>query len=331
MSDGQTKPGGGVAKRKQDAGAFGAVRRRKPPASQASLAATLLQQAEEVANAGFMGNTAALAASVGAEVDPEPASPVGTAPVAALPVASASSAAPLRDSDLPAQQQAVVSAPEQPGRAQQAAWAAAAPVEGSSQITEGEAVDSAHEPAVEMPEQKSSPEPSGDSLTAVQRARKASRAAGRLGPTHQALHSSFADSRTNSHDWASHGANLIPEVWDALRGRIARDRRSSSNAELAAGHYMDVVYRQAPMDAQALVALYKKLSDQRLGYLGSGKKSTFRLGPEAKANAFEIKALLDEADYARKGVYVVSALVILHLQTLEAEGPLLKPELPSLF
>ncbi|MFE3559779.1 hypothetical protein ACFXKW_33710 [Streptomyces sp. NPDC059193] len=123
---------------------------------------------------------------------------------------------------------------------------------------------------------------------------------------------------------------MIPEVWDALRSRIAGDRRSSGNPELAAGHYMDVVYRQAPMDPQQLVALYKRLSDQRLGYLGSGKKSTFRLSPAAKANASEIKALLDEADYARKGLYVVSALVIIYLQKLEAEGPLTRPTLPPL-
>ncbi|MCY0945003.1 MULTISPECIES: hypothetical protein [Streptomyces] len=182
-----------------------------------------------------------------------------------------------------------------------------------------------------MPEQKGEPDPDPASSPPAQKARKSARATGQLGPTHQAIHSSFADSRTNSRDWSSHGANLIPEVWDALRSRIASDRRSSGNPELAAGHYMDVVYRQASMDAQALVALYKKLSDQRLGYLGSGKKSTFRLGPEAKNNASEIKALLDEADYARKGLYVVSALVILHLQTLDAEGPLQRPELPPLF
>lgn len=123
---------------------------------------------------------------------------------------------------------------------------------------------------------------------------------------------------------------MIPEVWEALRSRIATDRRSSANPELAAGHYMDAVYRGAPMEAQALILLYKKLSDRCLGYLGSGKKSTFRLGPEAKANASQVKALLDEADYARKGLYVVSALVILHLQTLEAEGPLRRPQLPPL-
>ncbi|WP_159395767.1 hypothetical protein [Streptomyces sp. 3211] len=314
MSDDQTKSGGGAAKRKQDAGAFGSVRRRKAPASQANLAATLLQQAEEVADAGFMGNTAVLATPARGMAATEPAGAVGTASIA--PPTASSSAAPLHETDLPGQQRTVASGADEPP-------------ESAPETVVG--AESELESSVEMPEQTSSPVSGAASPTTSQRPRRAPRTSGRLGPTHQALHASFADSRTNSHDWASHGANLIPEVWDALRGRIARDRRSSSNSELAAGHYMDVVYRQAPMDAYALVTLYKKLSDQRLGYLGSGKKSTFRLGPEAKSNAFEIKALLDEADYARKGVYVVSALVILHLQTLESEGPLLKPDLPSLF
>ena len=123
---------------------------------------------------------------------------------------------------------------------------------------------------------------------------------------------------------------MVPEVWDALRARIAQDRRSAGNPELAAGHYMDVVFRNAPMDADALIDLYQKLSDQRMGYLGSGKKSTFRLGPVARANASEMKALLDEADYARKGLYVVSALVVQLLRKLDEEGPLLRPELPPL-
>ena len=150
------------------------------------------------------------------------------------------------------------------------------------------------------------------------------------GPTLLELHASFADSRTNSKRWATHGANMVPEVWDALRARIAQDRRSAGNPELAAGHYMDVVFRNAPMDADALIDLYQKLSDQRMGYLGSGKKSTFRLGPVARANASEMKALLDEADYARKGLYVVSALVVQLLRKLDEEGPLLRPELPPL-
>jgi hypothetical protein len=93
---------------------------------------------------------------------------------------------------------------------------------------------------------------------------------------------------------------------------------------------MDVVFRNAPMDADELIRLYQQLSDQRMGYLGSGRKSTFRLGPVARAHASELKAILDEADYARKGFYVVSALVVQLLKKLEDEGPLLRPELPPL-
>ncbi|MFD9377641.1 hypothetical protein ACFWBH_19205 [Streptomyces sp. NPDC059999] len=330
MSDGQTRPTGGAAKKKQDqkdAGAFGAVRRRRPPAPQANLAATLLQQAEEVADAGFMGNASALASPSPVTAVLAPKAPV-TVPPAAVPtpeptprpeptVPGAGDLPPLHH---------VVTAPPQESEAREPS----APAPATPGPAAAEAGDDEPEAVGAVPEQKAAAS-TPPSAPPAQKPRKATRTTGQLEPTHQAIHASFADSRTNSRDWTSHGANLIPEVWDALRSRIANDRRSSGNAELAAGHYMDVVYRQAPMDAQELVVLYKKLSDQRLGYLGSGKKSTFRLGPEAKAHASEIKALLDEADYARKGLYVVSALVILHLQTLEVEGPLRKPELPPLF
>ncbi|MGP3690994.1 hypothetical protein ACTVZO_41070 [Streptomyces sp. IBSNAI002] len=326
MSDGQAMQSGGGDKKKadqKDAGAFGAVRRRRPPAPQANLAATLLQQAEEVADASFMGNVTALASPIAVVTDLSPASLVTPPPIAPSPVATDQTPTPLREGDVPAQQAVVVSA------AQPVARTVLAPAEPSR----NRVADDPPKPesVVSMPEQNATPEPELTSPAPAQKPRKASRAANQLGPTHAAIHSTFADSRTNSRDWSSHGANMIPEVWDALRSRIASDRRSSGNPELAAGHYMDVVYREAPMDAQELVVLYKRLSDQRLGYLGSGKKSTFRLGPEAKANASEIKALLDEADYSRKGLYVVSALVIVHLQKLEAEGPLRKPELPPLF
>lgn len=328
MSDSQTQ-GGGAGKKKQDqkdAGAFGAVRRRRPPSSQANLAATLLQQAEEVANASFMGSTSALAAPAVVTQDVTSASVSAPAPVASPTVAAVAAPAPLRESEPPVRE-VVVESPAQPAERTSEGATAPEPDGGAPEAVVGEP-----EQHVVMPGQKAVPVPEPLSPPPAQKQpRKPSRAVEQLGPTHQAIHAAFADSRTNSRTWSSHGANLIPEVWDALRSRIASDRRSSGNPELAAGHYMDVVYRQAPMDAQELVVLYKRLSDQRLGYLGSGKKSTFRLGPEAKSNASEIKALLDEADYARKGVYVVSALVVLHLQKLEAEGPLRKPELPPLF
>lgn len=322
MSDGQAKQNAGGDKK--DAGAFGAVRRRRPPAPQVNLAATLLQQAEEVADASFMGNVAALAAPAAVSAGHSLATPVAAPPIEPRPASTAHSAAPAREGSLHALS-AEIDATEQ--LAEQPAIALLEP----SRETRAADVSAAQpdDHVAPVPEQKATSESAAPSP--APKPRKSSRAASQQSPTHKAIHSAFADSRTNSREWSSHGANMIPEVWDALRSRIAGDRRSSGNPELAAGHYMDVVYREAPMNADGLVVLYKKLSDQRLGYLGSGKKSTFRLGPGAKTNASEIKALLDEADYARKGLYVVSALVILHLQKLDAEGPLTKPELPPLF
>ncbi|OEV12589.1 hypothetical protein [Streptomyces nanshensis] len=124
---------------------------------------------------------------------------------------------------------------------------------------------------------------------------------------------------------------MIPQVWQMLRKRIATDRRSSENRELAVGHYMDVVFLDAPLDAGKLIKMYQDLSTRLMGRLGSGEKTTLRLSPGAAERAADIKELLDEADYSRKGLYVVSALAVRYLAELDEAGPLPQPELPSLF
>ncbi|MFE8950430.1 hypothetical protein [Streptomyces sp. NPDC007856] len=357
----------------KEAGAFVGVRRRRPPARNTAMAATLVAQAEEVADAGFLGTvsdrnaaspstprSAMADRASGQTAEPSAASrgvasetgqsstrvkpavpddlreipPArGEQPDAVLPASPNSlPPAPVDKATGPEETQAdpgteakgtghAAPAPVGTGATPAEKTDAEVPIDESGGRDTARRVDHATDSEVQGTEK--SPRPAAKQRGTPKPSTKQS-------PTLLELHASFADSRTNSKKWATHGANMVPEVWDALRARIAQDRRSAGNPELAAGHYMDVVFRNAPMDADALIDLYQKLSDQRMGYLGSGKKSTFRLGPVARANASEMKALLDEADYARKGLYVVSALVVQLLRKLDEEGPLLRPELPPL-
>ncbi|MGW1991319.1 hypothetical protein [Embleya sp. NPDC001921] len=313
----------------KEAGAFSGVRRKGPAkrterqaeereARQEAArqrAAQLMAQGEEVADAGFLGDGYA----------PPPAAPV--TPVVPVPTLSAVPAAPA----VPPVPTVAIPAPGGSGETESKAApievVAAPPVSVSVPApvaVEPPAVvaESAGDPpASDTPASDTSASNTGDVSAKAPRVRQVA---------HKALHKSFADSRTNSRTWETHGANLLPDVWDALRARIAKDRRSAGNPDLAAGHYMDVVFRRAPVDVGELIRLYQKFSEQRMGYLGKGRKSTFRLSPAGLASAAEIKGLLDEADYARKGLYVVSALVVQLLRDLEAEGPLSRPQIPPM-
>jgi hypothetical protein len=360
------KSGGGSSTDGKDAGAFVGVRRRRPPARNTAMAATLVAAAEEVADAGFLGTVSDGAAAT----PPTTLQSIGVAPSKPSNTSSPSTPTPGASEeaeqapavinptatdgtpDIPsARGERPVADPPVP-QATSTDDKADATAEGAELTAADSATATAAAPAVELNAGVQTGESEGQDAAETDRdaqgsvgehreaekkttksaakQRKPLKSSSKQGPTLLDLQASFADSRTNSKQWATHGANMVPEVWDALRSRIAQDRRSAGNPELAAGHYMDVVFRNAPMDADALIDLYQKLSDQRMGYLGSGKKSTFRLGPIARANASEMKALLDEADYARKGLYVVSALVVQLLRKLDEEGSLLRPELPPL-
>ncbi len=124
---------------------------------------------------------------------------------------------------------------------------------------------------------------------------------------------------------------MIPPLWDALRTQIGNDRRSSGNRELARGHYMNIVLLDAPMDVDAIVDQYEQLSARFRGALPKGDKTTLRLSPEADEKQRALKELCDEADFARKGLYVTSALMLSFLTRLREAGPLPPLKLPSLF
>lgn len=152
-----------------------------------------------------------------------------------------------------------------------------------------------------------------------------------MAPCHRLVHESFEDSRTNSQTWETIGANMIPPIWSALREQIAADRRSSGNRELANGHYMNIVLRSAPLDMDEIYTLYEELSRKFRGQLPSGRKTTLRVSAEAAAKHYEVKELCDEADFARRGLFVHSALMLRFLTQLREAGPLPRLELPPLF
>ncbi|MFE6272213.1 hypothetical protein ACFVQ9_25870 [Streptomyces goshikiensis] len=152
----------------------------------------------------------------------------------------------------------------------------------------------------------------------------------KLPPIQQALYDSHLDSKINGRHWDTHGVNLIPALWPALRERISRDRKSSGMPGLGLGHYIDVVLKTAKMDTAHLIGLHDTLNAERMGNLPKGRKTTLSLSPEARSNAEQLLELLEAADFARKGKDVMSALVLNLLRALEKEGPLPKPELPPL-
>ncbi|MFD9040898.1 hypothetical protein [Streptomyces bottropensis] len=133
----------------------------------------------------------------------------------------------------------------------------------------------------------------------------------------------------HSRNWDSQGVNLIPGLWTLLRNRMGRDRRSSGRPNLNLGHYLDAALRTAPLDQDELVAMADRIEEEQMG-LPKGKKTTLSLSPAAIQNIGSILELLEEVGYARKGKAVVSALVQQLLRSLEAEGPLPKPEMPPL-
>ncbi|GLF98230.1 hypothetical protein [Streptomyces yaizuensis] len=138
------------------------------------------------------------------------------------------------------------------------------------------------------------------------------------------------DSKVNSRHWDSHGVNLIPALWPALRARIGRDRKTSGKSDLGLGHYLDVALRSAVMDTDTLIGLHDRLHAERMGDVPKGKKTTLSLSPAAREKADTLLELLEAADFARKGKDVMSALVLNLLRTLEKEGPLPRPEVPPL-
>lgn len=154
--------------------------------------------------------------------------------------------------------------------------------------------------------------------------RRASRRPGGLW-AHQAVTESFADSVISSNTWITLGFRIVPEILNAVKVRLAADRRSSGNPKLAVGHYLDAALRNAPTEVGDQVASAQAFLTQRMGLVDSGRQSTYRVGPQAQALATSLNAALQEADHARKGIFVVSAALESLLLSLDAEGELPSP------
>jgi hypothetical protein len=155
--------------------------------------------------------------------------------------------------------------------------------------------------------------------------RRRSRAGGKPW-AHTAVHESFAAAKIRSEGWTSFGFRIDPEVLADLKERIKTDRRTSGMALLSQGHYLDAALRHIPEGVDAQIAMAQAFLDERMGVVEAGRQSTFRVGPEAYALVSSLNQGLQEADYGRRGLYVVSAALELLMQGLDAEGELLRPE-----
>lgn len=151
-----------------------------------------------------------------------------------------------------------------------------------------------------------------------------------LGPgqpwAHEALHRSFAEAKIHSEKWRSHGFRIEPEVLELLKARIKADRRSSRNAVLSKGHYLDAALRHVPDDIDELIALAHDFQNERMGYVEAGTQSTYRVGEHAFALVSNLNQALQEVDYGRRGLYVVSAALERFLHAMALEGELQRPQ-----
>jgi hypothetical protein len=134
------------------------------------------------------------------------------------------------------------------------------------------------------------------------------------------------DAVVSSNTWAAHGFRIDPHVLAALKARVSLDRRTSGNPKLAVGHYLDAALRHAPTEVGEQVASAQAFLSARMGVVDSGRQSTYRVGPQARELATTLNAALQEADHARKGIFVVSAALESLLAGLEAEGGIVPPE-----
>ncbi len=190
--------------------------------------------------------------------------------------------------------------------------------------------ESAARPVAAQPRSEAEPDADARSAAPAPRPPAPRRRASRRNAgtwAHQAVTESFADSVISSNTWATLGFRIVPEILTAVKARLAADRRSSGNAKLAVGHYLDAALRNAPTEVGEQVASAQAFLTRRMGVVDSGRQSTYRVGPQAQALATSLNAALQEADHARKGIFVVSAALESLLASLDAEGELPSPSM----
>ncbi|OIV39132.1 hypothetical protein BIV57_02030 [Mangrovactinospora gilvigrisea] len=139
---------------------------------------------------------------------------------------------------------------------------------------------------------------------------------------HRAVLASFSDARINSENWEMHGVKLEAGVKAALKARVLADRRSSGIRFLAEGHYMDAALRALPDDPQAWVAMAKAFQAERFADPEIGKQTTYRVGPVAYELLANLNQAMQELNYGRRGLYVLSAAMERLLQEMDKDGPL---------
>ncbi|MFJ9855842.1 hypothetical protein [Streptomyces sp. NPDC101150] len=104
------------------------------------------------------------------------------------------------------------------------------------------------------------------------------------------------------------------------------DRRSSGNVMLGQSHYLDAALRHMPEGVDTQIAMADDFLNERMGIVAPGKQSTYRVGTSAYAFISTLNQLLQEADYGRRGLYIVSAALERLLDDLDKEGELPAPK-----
>ncbi|MFD9634286.1 hypothetical protein [Streptomyces violascens] len=142
---------------------------------------------------------------------------------------------------------------------------------------------------------------------------------------HSAVLESFASAKIQAESWTTFGFRLDPEVLAELKERMKADRRSTGIAQLSQGHYLDAALRNIPTDVDSQIAMAQAFLDERMGVVNAGRQSTYRVGPQTYALVSTLNQALQEADYGRRGLYIVSAALEGLLRALDAEGELKRP------
>ncbi|MEU5547689.1 hypothetical protein AB0G85_35940 [Streptomyces sioyaensis] len=143
----------------------------------------------------------------------------------------------------------------------------------------------------------------------------------------KAINESFLDNRINGETWDTFGYRLVPDVKARLEKRLIRDKRSSNNRRLAQGHYVNAAMLRVPDSIEERLKIIRDFQRQRGGVTDPGRPTNYRVS----APAFEMSRDLDMeiTEAAKRGlvIFLFSAAVEQLLDALEAEGPLLRPEI----
>ncbi|MFF7234533.1 hypothetical protein [Streptomyces sioyaensis] len=142
----------------------------------------------------------------------------------------------------------------------------------------------------------------------------------------KAINESFLDNRISGETWETFGYRLVPDVKVRLEKRIARDKRSSNNRRLAQGHYVNAAMLRLPDSVEERLKIIRDFQRQRGGVTDPGKPTNYRVSEPVFEMSRDLDMEITEA--AKRGlvIFLFSAAVEQLLDALEAEGPLLRPE-----